>query len=59
MGKLGTRFSFNTREDVIRFAEKQGWDYYLQPATVKPVPPKNYSENYVYNPNKLRIARTK
>ncbi|KAF8530932.1 NADH-ubiquinone oxidoreductase 21kDa subunit [Gautieria morchelliformis] len=55
----GTRISFNTREDAIRFAEKQGWDYYVQPATVKRVPPKNYSENYVYKPNKLRIARTK
>jgi NADH dehydrogenase (ubiquinone) Fe-S protein 4 len=31
----GTRMSFNTMEDAIRFAEKQGWDYYVQPTTVK------------------------
>ena len=36
-----------------------GWDYYLQPPTVKKVPPKNYSENFLYKPNKLRILRTK
>lgn len=36
-----------------------GWDYYLQPPTVKKIPPKNYSENFLYRPNKLRIARTK
>lgn len=26
---------------------------------VKRIPPKNYAENYVYKPNKLRICRTK
>lgn len=36
-----------------------GWDYYVQPPTVKRVPPKNYGENYAYKPHKLRIARTK
>jgi len=55
----GTRMSFRSKEDAIHFAEKQGWDYYLQPPTVKRIPPKNYSENFVYKPNKLRIARTK
>lgn len=25
----GTRMSFNTKEDAARFAEKQGWDYYV------------------------------
>ncbi|KAF9510083.1 hypothetical protein BS47DRAFT_1348370 [Hydnum rufescens UP504] len=55
----GTRMSFNTKEDAIHFAEKQGWDYYVQPSTVKRIPPKNYAENYVYRPAKLRIAHTK
>ncbi|KAF8555734.1 Ndufs4, NADH dehydrogenase Fe-S protein 4 [Imleria badia] len=55
----GTRISFKSKEDAIHFAEKQGWDYYVQPETVKRIPPKNYSENYVYNPHKLRIMRTK
>ncbi|KAF8584955.1 hypothetical protein K439DRAFT_1616306 [Ramaria rubella] len=53
----GTRVLFNTKEDAIGFAEKQGWDYYVQSATVKRIPPKNYSENFLYKPNKLRIMR--
>ncbi|THH20077.1 hypothetical protein EW146_g1189 [Bondarzewia mesenterica] len=55
----GTRLSFRSKEDAVHFAEKQGWDYYVQPPTVKRIPPKNYAENYVYKPHKLRIARTK
>jgi len=55
----GTRMAFRSREDAIHFAEKQGWDYYVQPPSVKRIPPKNYAENYVYRPNKLRIAKTK
>ncbi|KAL4246624.1 NADH dehydrogenase [ubiquinone] iron-sulfur protein 4, mitochondrial [Abortiporus biennis] len=55
----GTRMSFKSKEDAIHFAEKQGWDYYIESTEVKRVPPKNYAENYVYKPNKLRIMRTK
>jgi len=55
----GTRVSFRSKEDAIHFAEKQGWDYYVQPAPFKRIPPKNYAENYVYKPNTLRICRTK
>ncbi|EIN12990.1 hypothetical protein PUNSTDRAFT_111333 [Punctularia strigosozonata HHB-11173 SS5] len=55
----GTRLSFRTKEDAIHFAEKQGWDYYVQAPPVTKIPPKNYAENYVYKPHKLRIARTK
>jgi len=55
----GTRVTFRSKEDAIHFAEKQGWDYYVQPAPFKRIPPKNYSENFLYNPNKLRITRTK
>ncbi|KAG5353198.1 hypothetical protein E4T56_gene8198 [Termitomyces sp. T112] len=55
----GTRMSFRSKEDAIHFAEKQGWDYYIQPPTVKRIPPKNYAENYVYRPGKLRIMKTK
>ncbi|GBE85038.1 NADH-ubiquinone oxidoreductase 21kDa subunit [Sparassis latifolia] len=55
----GTRISFRSKEDAIHFAEKQGWDYYVQQPEVKRIPPKNYAENYLYRPNKLRIMRTK
>jgi len=55
----GTNLKFRTKEDAIHFAEKQGWDYYVQQPTVKRIPPKNYSENYAYSPGKLKIAHTK
>ncbi|KAM5533137.1 hypothetical protein V8D89_013185 [Ganoderma adspersum] len=55
----GTRLSFHTKEDAIHFAEKQGWDYYVAATEVTRIPPKNYSESFVYKPNKLRICRTK
>ncbi|KAK0244094.1 NADH-ubiquinone oxidoreductase 21kDa subunit [Armillaria nabsnona] len=55
----GTRVSFRSKEDAMHFAEKQGWDYYVQPPATKKVPPKNYSENYKYRPSTLRIMKTK
>lgn len=55
----GTRLSFRSKEDAIHFAEKQGWDYYVQAPSPARIPPKNYSENFVYKPHKLRIVRTK
>ncbi|KAF5315108.1 hypothetical protein D9619_007376 [Psilocybe cf. subviscida] len=53
------RVSFRSKEDAVHFAEKQGWDYFVQPPAVKRIPPKNYAENYVYKPHTLRIMRTK
>ncbi|KAI0953266.1 hypothetical protein AcW1_007526 [Taiwanofungus camphoratus] len=55
----GTRLAFRSKEDAIHFAEKQGWDYYVQSPEVKKIPPKNYAENFLYKPNKLRQLRTK
>ncbi|EIW59676.1 uncharacterized protein TRAVEDRAFT_46977 [Trametes versicolor FP-101664 SS1] len=55
----GTRLSFKTKEDAIHFAEKQGWDYYIGPTEINRIPPKNYSENFLYKPSQLRIIRTK
>lgn len=53
------QLKFRSKEDAIHFAEKQGWDYYVQQPTVKRVPPKNYSENYAYSPGKIKQAHTK
>ncbi|KAF8957246.1 ETC complex I subunit conserved region-domain-containing protein [Flammula alnicola] len=55
----GTRISFRSKEDAVHFAEKQGWDYFVQAPASKRIPPKNYAENYVYKPHTLRIMRTK
>ena len=45
--------------DCVADYHSTGWDYYVQGEGVMRIPPKNYSENYVYRPNTLRIARTK
>ncbi|KAF5369486.1 hypothetical protein D9758_002758 [Tetrapyrgos nigripes] len=55
----GTRITFRSKEDAIHFAEKQGWDYYVQPSGAKRIPPKNYAENYLYRSDKLRLMKTK
>ncbi|KAK4684177.1 NADH dehydrogenase (ubiquinone) Fe-S protein 4, partial [Tremellales sp. Uapishka_1] len=55
----GTSLAFKTKEDAIHFAEKQGWDYQLQQPNVPKIPPKNYANNYVHVPGKLRIHHTK
>ena len=52
----GLRMSFRSKEDAIHFAEKQGWDYYVQQPTVKRIPNKNYSENYMYRPDRKSVV---
>lgn len=40
----GTTLAFRTREDACRFAERQGWEYYVQEPKQARIPPKNYGE---------------
>ncbi|KAG0164797.1 hypothetical protein DFQ28_009640 [Apophysomyces sp. BC1034] len=50
---------FKTKEDAITFAEKSGWNYYVQePKQVKFVK-KAYADNYKYSAGKLRFINTK
>ncbi|ORZ03124.1 ETC complex I subunit conserved region-domain-containing protein [Syncephalastrum racemosum] len=50
---------FNTKDDAVHFAEKQGWNYYVQePKPVKFVK-KMYADNYKYSPHPLRLIKTK
>ncbi|KAI8381472.1 ETC complex I subunit conserved region-domain-containing protein [Radiomyces spectabilis] len=50
---------FTSKESAIRFAEKQGWNYYVQePKAVKWVK-KAYADNYKYSPGPLRMIKTK
>lgn len=52
----GTAVKFRTREDAIRFCEKQGWDYFVQEPHYSHIGPKSYAANYKYDPHKkLRI----
>ena len=56
----GTRMAFNTKEDAIVFAEKQGynhydlvsdilgWEYYIQEPHNRQFKPKAYAANFNY-----------
>ncbi|GAA5815889.1 hypothetical protein MFLAVUS_009408 [Mucor flavus] len=50
---------FLSKEDAIRFAEKQGWNYYVQEPKVAKIVKKTYAENFLYSPTKLRTIMTK
>ncbi|CAG8446318.1 ETC complex I subunit conserved region-domain-containing protein [Gigaspora rosea] len=53
------RMNFVSKEDAIHFAEKQGWDYYVQEHKEPEFRKKVYADNFVYSPGKLRIIKTK
>lgn len=55
----GTRIFFESREDAIRFAEKQGYEYYVQEPNTRAFKPKSYANNFTYSAGKLKMARTK
>lgn len=45
----GTTLAFRTREDACRFAERQGWDYYVQEPKAARIPPKNYGKWHLHS----------
>jgi NADH dehydrogenase (ubiquinone) Fe-S protein 4 len=55
----GTHLSFNTKEDAIAFAEKQGYEYFVQEPNERKFVPKAYANNFLYSPGKLKHIRTK
>ncbi|KEZ39804.1 NADH-ubiquinone oxidoreductase 21 kDa subunit, mitochondrial [Scedosporium apiospermum] len=55
----GTRIFFESKEDAIRFAEKQGYEYYVQEPNTRAFKPKSYANNFTYSAGKLKMARTK
>ncbi|KAI1499400.1 NADH-ubiquinone oxidoreductase 21kDa subunit [Biscogniauxia marginata] len=55
----GTRIEFKTKEDAIRFAEKQGYEYFVQEPNKRAFTPKAYANNFLYSPSKLKHIRTK
>ncbi|QPG76029.1 hypothetical protein FOA43_003415 [Brettanomyces nanus] len=54
-----TRLDFITKEDAVRFAEGQGWDYYVQHPKEKKFKVKQYANNFVHCKGPLKIIRTK
>ncbi|KAL1926817.1 hypothetical protein VTP01DRAFT_5463 [Rhizomucor pusillus] len=55
----GLQMKFKTKEDAIRFAERQGWSYYVQEQKTPKFQRKMYADNYKYSPDKLRYIMTK
>ncbi|MCJ1427580.1 NADH:ubiquinone oxidoreductase 21kD subunit [Sticta canariensis] len=55
----GTHLNFKSKEDAIHFAEKQGYEYFVQEPNERRMLPKAYANNFLYSPTKLKHIRTK
>ncbi|KAG7286944.1 NADH:ubiquinone oxidoreductase 21kD subunit [Staphylotrichum longicolle] len=55
----GTHMYFKSKEDAIAFAEKQGYEYFVQEPNERKFTPKAYANNFLYSPGKLKHIRTK
>ncbi|KAI1653571.1 ETC complex I subunit conserved region-domain-containing protein [Daldinia decipiens] len=55
----GTKLEFKSKEDAIAFAEKQGYEYFVQEPNVRAFTPKAYANNFLYSPKKLKLVRAK
>ncbi|KAI3531255.1 hypothetical protein CSPX01_14309 [Colletotrichum filicis] len=55
----GTKLNFKSKEDAIHFAEKQGYEYFVQEPQSRRIKPKAYANNFLYSPKKLKHIRTK
>lgn len=53
------RVGFKTKEDAIRFANKQGYEYFVQEPNERRIIPKAYANQFVYSSKKLKLIRTK
>ncbi|KAI7880716.1 hypothetical protein K492DRAFT_129799, partial [Lichtheimia hyalospora FSU 10163] len=55
----GLQMTFDTKEAAIDFAERQGWDYYIQHRPAKEFIKKEYADNFKYSPGPLRVILTR
>ncbi|KAJ5205722.1 NADH dehydrogenase ubiquinone Fe-S protein 4 mitochondrial [Penicillium cf. griseofulvum] len=55
----GTNLKFKSKEDAINFAQKQGYEYFVQEPNERRFVPKSYANNFVHEPKKLRHIKTK
>ncbi|TID26007.1 putative nadh-ubiquinone oxidoreductase 18 kda protein [Venturia nashicola] len=57
----GESIAFKTKEDAINFANKQGYEYYVQEPNERRILPKAYANNFLHVPSgkKLKHIRTK
>ena len=55
----GTHLNFRSKEDAIGFANKQGYEYFVQEPNERKMVPKAYATQFVHIPGKVKQARTK
>ncbi|KAK6533363.1 NADH:ubiquinone oxidoreductase 21kD subunit [Orbilia ellipsospora] len=55
----GTHLSFRSKEEAIYFAEKQGYEYFVQEPKEREIVSKAYANNFTWSPNKLKKIHTK
>lgn len=55
----GYKVAFKTKEDAIAFAEKQGYEYYVQEPNERRVVPKAYANNFIHEARPLKHIKTK
>ncbi|KAL2846758.1 ETC complex I subunit conserved region-domain-containing protein [Aspergillus pseudodeflectus] len=55
----GTHLNFKSKEDAILFAQKQGYEYFVQEPNERKFVPKAYANNFMHEPKKLKHIRTK
>ncbi|KAJ5674241.1 hypothetical protein N7462_009680 [Penicillium macrosclerotiorum] len=58
-GMQGTHMKFKSKEDAIAFAQKQGYEYFVQEPNERRFTPKNYANNFLHEPKKLKHIKTK
>ena len=54
-----TRLNFDTKEEAVRFAESNGWDYYVTEPKTKKFKKKDYSANFYHSKGPLKHIFTK
>ncbi|KXL50045.1 hypothetical protein M433DRAFT_103374 [Acidomyces richmondensis BFW] len=55
----GTHLNFKTKEDAINFANKQGYEYFVQEPNERKFVPKAYATQFLHSAKKLKQIRTK
>jgi NADH dehydrogenase (ubiquinone) Fe-S protein 4 len=55
----GERIHFKSKEDAIAFANKQGYEYFVQEPNERRFVPKAYANNFSHIPGRLKVIMTK
>ncbi|MCJ1454299.1 NADH:ubiquinone oxidoreductase 21kD subunit [Mycoblastus sanguinarius] len=55
----GTHLNFKSKEDAVHFAQKQGYEYFVQEPNERRIIPKAYANNFMHSPKKLKKIPTK